>query len=174
MGSEIDSPGEGSKVQQDLGDEEGAEARHPREGGWNNMLLAGVLPADDPPLSRVNPCRAESGSEGNGTDSEASGSPVSGDLQVCCFPFLTPAAHFSCTCAVQDLRKSSAIGGWQSIFPVFGFFSIRLHFCFFTLHLLQGPIGSTSQKSPDFSHQLHCHSQLAWSQLKGWWHTINW
>jgi len=125
------------------------------------VLLAGVLPADDPLLSRVNPCRAESGSEGDGTDSEASGLPVSGDLRARRFPFLTPTVHFSCTCAVQNLRKSSAMGGRRSVFPIFGFFGIRLHFCFFTLHLLQGPIGSTLQKSPDFSHQSHCHSQLA-------------
>jgi len=131
------------------------------------MLLAGVLPADSPPLSRVNPCRAESGSKGDGTDGEASGSPVSGDLQAHRFPFLTPAVCFSYACTVQNLRKSSAMGGRRSIFPIFGFFSIRLHFCFFTLHLLQGPIGSTLQKSPDFSHRSHCHSQLAQSQLKG-------
>ena len=86
-----------------------AEAERSGKGGQTEGLSEGVLAADNRPLSNVITPREASGSEGDGTDTEASGLPASasdsegdgtdaessglpapGELRVHCFPFPLP------------------------------------------------------------------------------------
>ena len=96
---------------EDLEDLEGGEAGRLGKGGMGKVggVSAGVSAADNPLLSRVNAPREASGYNGDGTDTEASGSPLSGEPQVGCFPHLTSAACLSPTCSVQNLKSSSSI-----------------------------------------------------------------
>lgn len=153
------------------------------KGGWakSAWLSEGVSTADEPPLSRVNPPRAESGSEGDGTGMEASGSSVTGAAPARRFPFLPLAgtffagtffaASFFAACLMRCALWSSGVRVCRSVFPVFGLGGMWLHLSFLDLHRLQGPFGFSTQTSPAFSHRSHC-CCLALSQLRGWRHTV--
>lgn len=134
-------------------------------------LSAGVLAADDdPPLSKVSVPRAAKGTEGDAADPEPSASPASGEPRACLFPLLTSAPG-SFTCLRRKSRSSARDSAHRSVFPVPGFWGIRLHPCFLVLHRLQGPFGTTTQTWPPSMHQRHCHHLLAPGQLGGRRHT---
>jgi hypothetical protein len=142
---------------------DGAGAGCSGRAGWSNTagLSAGVLTADDDPLSKVNVLRPARGArgDGDGANPEPSGSPASGELRAGCFPFLTRLRRYS--------RSSDSVIACRSVFPVTGFWGIRLHPNFLDLHRLHGPLGKISQVTPAFRHRWHCHRLLAPSQLRG-------
>jgi hypothetical protein len=71
--------------------------------------MLGVLPADDPLLSKVNTPRLASIVMGDGADAGASGLPALGDACVRCFPFLTPEVGAFSTWSWQYLKSSSSV-----------------------------------------------------------------
>ncbi len=95
---EGDLPAEDLEVLRVLGTD-GAGAGCSGRAGWSDTmgLSAGVLAADDDPLSKINVPRPARGtrSDGNGANPEPSGSPASGELQAGCFPFLTRLQQYS-------------------------------------------------------------------------------
>src|SRR5713226_10111254 len=106
---EEDLPAEDLEVLQVLG-ADGAGAGRSSRAGWSDTvgLSAGVLAADDDPLSKVNVLRPARGarSDGNGANPEPSGSPASGELWAGCFPFLTRLQRYS--------RSSDSVFACQS------------------------------------------------------------
>jgi len=136
-------------------------------------LSEGVLAADDLPLSSINAPREGSSPKGDGTDMEASGLPVSGELWAHCFPFPFPfpflslATSFFSTCLVRNALKYFSVNWWQSVLSVFWFLGMRLHPNFMPAQCWQGPVGSLAQTAPACSHRSHCHFLLALSQLTG-------
>lgn len=125
-------------------------------------LSAGVLAADDPPLSNVNAPRLASVARGNGAGPEPSDPPASGESRARHFPILTPEADFP-ACLSRKSRSSASDSVRRSVFPVLGFRGIKLHPTFLDLHCLHGPSGTTMQTLPAFKHRLHCHRRLALS-----------
>src|SRR5258707_10313540 len=144
---EGDLPAEDLEVLRVLG-ADGAGAGRSGRAGWSDAvrLSAGVLAADDDPLSKVNVPRPARGarSDGDGANPEPSGSPASGELRAGCFPFLTRLQQYS--------QSSDSVIACQSVFLVMGFWGIRLHPTFLDLHCLHGPLGKTSQATSAFMH----------------------
>ena len=127
-------------------------------------LSAGVIVADDPPLSSVRESRPAICSRGDGV--ELFGSPASGGLSAHCFP-LTMLAHNSSTSLRWYRRMSSLKIVRRSAFPVAGFSGIRLHCIFLLLHSEQGPVGAMMQAASDLMQFLHCHILSAPSRMRG-------
>jgi hypothetical protein len=129
----------------------GAGAGCSGEVGWGKVagLWAGVVSWEEP-LSKFNVLKPTRCVDGDG----ASCWSESGESRARPFPF-SPAS------LRRYSRTSSADNGRRSAFPVEGFWGIRLHLTFFTLHCSHAPVGEMSQVSPAFSHRSHCHRLLA-------------
>ena len=138
-------------------------------GAWAKVtgLLAGVPAAEDPPLSKAKLLRPERAARGDGDSPEPSDSPVLESSWARHFPLLTAGCESS-ACLRQNSRSLVCNNAWRSVFPVKGFWGIRLHPCFCFLHHLHGLFCTTSQLWPPFMHQWHCHPLLPPSQLRGW------
>ena len=81
--------------------------------GWDKIagLLEGVLIEEDPPLSNINNPRAESTVEGDGSNPESSGLPVSGKLSMRYFPFLSSVCDSS-ICLMRNSQRWSSGNVW--------------------------------------------------------------
>ena len=143
-----------------LGTEGRGGAGRSGKGGWDSPaagLSAGVSAADEP-LSKVRRPRPERVARGEGDSPEPSDSPASG------------ACDFS-TCLRRYCKISASDRARRSVFPVEGFWGIRLHPSFLDLHRLHGPFGTTAQTCPPSTQRRHCYRLLTPSQLRGWQHT---
>ena len=118
-------------------------------GAWAKVagLLAGVPAVEDPPLSKAKLPRPERAARGDRDSPEPSNSPVLESSWACHFPLLT-AGHESSACLRRNSRSLVCDNAQQSVFPVKGFWGIRLHPCFCFLHCLHGPFCTTSQLWP--------------------------